>query len=92
MLTDAEGKAETVFNIKKLERWSSENPKLYEVIVSSANDRVEEQIGFRNITVKGTDIYLNGKPTFMCSISFHEENPSAHGACFLGSRCGDAAE
>ncbi len=39
-------KAETVFNIKKLERWSSENPKLYEVIVSSANDRVEEQIGF----------------------------------------------
>ena len=82
MLTDAEGKAETVFNIKKLERWSSENPKLYEVIVSSANDRVEEQIGFRNITVKGTDIYLNGKPTFMCSISFHEEIPQRMGRAF----------
>ena len=82
MLTDAEGKAETVFNIKKLERWSPENPKLYEVIVSSTNDRVKEQIGFRNITVKGTDIYLNGKPTFMCSISFHEEIPQRMGRAF----------
>lgn len=82
MLTDAEGKAETAFNIKKLERWSPENPKLYEVIVSSANDRVEEQIGFRNITVKGTDICLNGKPTFMCSISFHEEIPQRMGRAF----------
>ena len=60
LTTDAEGKAETVLNAKKLQRWSPEEPKLYGVTVSSSADRVEEQIGFRNITVKGTDIYLNG--------------------------------
>ena len=82
MQTDAEGKAEGKFNVKKLQRWSPENPKLYEVIISSAGDCVKEQIGFRNITVKGTDIYLNGKPTFMCSISFHEEIPQRMGRAF----------
>ena len=82
MQTDAEGKAEGNFNVKKLQRWSPENPKLYEVIISSAGDCVKEQIGFRNITVKGTDIYLNGKPAFMCSISFHEEIPQRMGRAF----------
>lgn len=82
MQTDAEGKAEGKFNVKKLQRWSPENPKLYEVIISSAGDCVKDQIGFRNITVKGTDIYLNGKPTFMCSISFHEEIPQRMGRAF----------
>ena len=82
MQTDAEGKAEGKFNVKKLQRWSPENPKLYEVIISSAGDCVKEQIGFRNITVKGTDIYLNGKPAFMCSISFHEEIPQRMGRAF----------
>ncbi len=52
------------------------------VWLSSSTDRVEEQIGFRNITVKGTDIYLNGKPTFMCCISFHEEIPQRMGRAF----------
>lgn len=82
MQTDAGGKAEGKFNVKKLQRWSPENPKLYEVIISSAGDCVKEQIGFRNITVKGTDIYLNGKPAFMCSISFHEEIPQRMGRAF----------
>ena len=82
LTTDAEGKAETVLNAKKLQRWSPEEPKLYGVTVSSSTDCVEEQIGFRNITVKGTDIYLNGKPTFTCCISFHEEIPQRMGRAF----------
>ena len=31
LTTDAEGKAETVLNAKKLQRWSPEEPKLYGV-------------------------------------------------------------
>lgn len=82
LLTDAGGKAEAVLNVKKLQRWSPDTPKLYGVVISSGSDCVKEQIGFRNITVKGTDIYLNGKPTFMCSISFHEEIPQRMGRAF----------
>lgn len=82
LTTDAQGLAKVSFNVKKLERWSPEQPKLYQVIVSSDTDRVEELIGFRNIYVKGTDIYLNDQPIFLKSISFHEEIPQRKGRAF----------
>jgi beta-glucuronidase len=39
-------------------------------------------IGFRNVFVKGTDIYLNDKPIFLKSVSFHEEIPQREGRAF----------
>lgn len=82
LTTDNQGVAKVSFNVKKLERWSPESPKLYKVIVSSDNDRIEEMIGFRNIWVKGEDIYLNDKPIFLKSIAFHEEIPQRKGRAF----------
>jgi beta-glucuronidase len=43
---------------------------------------VQEQIGFRNIEVRGTEILVNGVPTFMRSVSFHEEIPQRRGRAF----------
>jgi len=85
LTTDNEGYAKVSFNVKKLERWSPESPKLYKVIVSSPTDRVEETIGFRNIWVKGEDVYLNDKPIFLKSIAFHEEIPQRKGRAFSES-------
>jgi len=86
LTTDENGEAVAfVSNIKKLERWSPESPKLYNVIVSSESDRVEEMIGFRNIWVKGEDVYLNDKPIFLKSIAFHEEIPQRKGRAFSES-------
>lgn len=85
LTTDNEGIAKTSIDVKKLERWSPESPKLYKVIVSSGNDRVEEMIGFRNLAVKGVDVYLNDKPIFLKSISFHEEIPQRKGRAFSES-------
>jgi beta-glucuronidase len=82
LVTNNEGVAATSFHVKKLERWSPELPKRYKVIVSSNNDKVEEMIGFRNIRVKGEDIYLNDKPVFLKSINFHEEIPQRKGRAF----------
>lgn len=80
--TDNNGKVKTSFNVKKLQRWSPRSPKLYNVTVSSKKDTVKENIGFRNIWVKGEDIYLNNKPIFLKSISFHEEIPQRKGRAF----------
>ncbi|WP_431291938.1 glycoside hydrolase family 2 TIM barrel-domain containing protein [Pedobacter sp. P26] len=52
------------------------------MFISTATDRVEEMIGFRNLAVKGTQIYLNDKPVFLKSISFHEEIPQRKGRAF----------
>jgi len=72
--TDATGRAEFHFPAK-LELWSPDRPKLYEVIVSSGSDKVHDAIGFRTIETRGTQILLNGKPIFLRGISMHEEAP-----------------
>ncbi|GEM_PF-29983 len=80
---DADGRGVASIKAKKLQRWSPDDPKLYEVKLEySGGDSVSEQIGFRNITVDGTKILINGKNTFMCCVSFHEEIPQRMGrAC-----------
>ena len=66
----------------KPELWSPENPKLYEVIISVGEDRIVDQIGFRTIETRGTQIILNGKPIFLRGISAHEEAPYRGGRAF----------
>jgi len=58
-----------------LERWSPAHPRRYDVTLATDTDRIGEKIGFRTIEVRGTDILLNGRPTFLRGISLHEENP-----------------
>ena len=82
MTTDANGIAQATIKTKKLQRWSPDAPKLYDVTITSESDRLNEQIGFRNLYVKGEDIYLNDQPIFLRSISFHEEIPQRRGRAF----------
>ena len=76
--TDSHGRIEFSFKAD-LQLWSPETPKLYSVEIASETDKVEEEIGFRSIEVRGTDILLNGKPVFLRGISFHEEAPMRPG-------------
>jgi len=81
MTTDSMGIAQGVIRAK-LTRWSPENPKLYNIEIVTTSDRISEKIGFRNIKAVDTKIYLNDKPLFLRSISFHEEIPQRMGrAC-----------
>jgi beta-glucuronidase len=66
----------------KLSLWSPENPKLYRVIISSEGDTVTDEIGFRTIETRGTQILLNGKPIFLRGVSMHEEAPFRGGRAF----------
>ncbi|MGC4050155.1 MAG: glycoside hydrolase family 2 TIM barrel-domain containing protein [Paludibaculum sp.] len=79
--TDAQGYAAFSFPAK-LALWSPESPKLYDVRVEAESDTVREQIGFRTIETRGTDILLNGKPLFLRGISAHEEAPFRGGRAF----------
>ena len=63
------------FRTSKLQLWSPEAPKLYQVVISSKDDRIEDKIGFRTIEVQGKRILLNGKPIFLRGICIHEEIP-----------------
>lgn len=63
------------FSTNNLQLWSSKNPQLYKVIISSSQDKTEDKIGFRNIEVKGKEVWLNGKRVFFRGICIHEEIP-----------------
>lgn len=73
--TDGSGRAPVSIPVKKLVYWSPEDPKLYTVRLRTAEDQIEDKIGFRTIEVRGTDILLNGKPVFLRGISIHDEDP-----------------
>jgi beta-glucuronidase len=66
----------------KLELWSPEDPKLYDVTISAGSDKLQDQIGFRTIEVQGAKILLNGKAIFLRGISMHEEAPFREGRAF----------
>ncbi|HWB28336.1 MAG TPA: glycoside hydrolase family 2 TIM barrel-domain containing protein [Chitinophagaceae bacterium] len=55
--------------------WQPGNAVLYKVAISCGADKITDNIGFRNISVSGTDILLNGKPVFLRGINIHEEIP-----------------
>jgi len=61
--------------VNNLTYWCPENPKLYRVELRNGDETIPDNIGFRTIEVRGTEILLNGKPQFLRGISIHEENP-----------------
>ena len=54
--------------------WSPEDPYLYKVTLSCGGDSVSDEVGFREIRVKGREIMLNGNPVFLRGICAHEES------------------
>lgn len=80
--SDVNGLATFSVLAKKLDLWSPENPKLYQVNIISEGEKVSEKIGFRIIETKGTDILLNGKSVFLRGICIHEENALRGGRAY----------
>ena len=84
--TDAEGKVQcSMINVqsKKLQLWSPENPKRYQVQLTLGGRgeacTIADEIGFRTIETRGKQILLNGQPVFLKGISIHEEKPNGGG-------------
>src|SRR5437660_1737644 len=71
--TDNEGLARFTLDAPALQWWSPEKPKLYRVEISTENDQIIDDIGFRTIETRGTDILLNGRSIFLRGIDMHEE-------------------
>ena len=79
--SNAHGRVEFRFSAN-LTPWSPENPKLYDVSLTSAADHVSDKVGFRTIEVRGKEILLNGKPIFLRGMSMHEEAPIRGGRAY----------
>jgi beta-glucuronidase len=84
VVTDRGGVAEfsfteSPFSGKPLQLWSPDQPKLYKIEIESDSDKLQDEVGFRSIEVRGHDILLNGTPIFLRGVSIHEEAPYRSG-------------
>lgn len=75
------GNGHICLTIENIQLWSPENPYLYSVILNLIDsheknviDYVKDRIGFKEIRVLGSDIYLNGKKIFLKGICVHEDH------------------
>ncbi len=73
--SDEQGSAKIDLVAAKLKLWSPDDPKLYTVSIFSETDTLHEQIGFRQIETKGSNILLNGRSIFLRGVCLHEEAP-----------------
>jgi beta-glucuronidase len=78
---DTNGYAQISFDAN-LTLWSPDNPRLYDVMIETEADRVQDEIGFRTVETKGADILLNGKPIFLRGVCIHEEAPFRGGRAY----------
>jgi beta-glucuronidase len=83
---DAQSRAAVNIPVKSLSLWSPESPKLYTVEMATVagpnQDKIEDEIGFRTIETRGTEILLNGKPVFLRGIAIHAEAPYRTGRAY----------
>ena len=77
-----DGRAIFRFQVKKLELWSPEHPRLYRVKIRAAEDEIEDEIGFRSVEVRGSQIFLNGSPIFLRGVCIHAEAPYRTGRAY----------
>jgi hypothetical protein len=61
-------------------QWSAEKPQLYRLTVElrqggSTLERIERNIGFRNIEVRGRQVYVNGRRVKLAGACHHETDP-----------------
>lgn len=61
--------------VARVQPWSAEHPRLYEVVVSTDTERVTLQVGFRTVSVAGGVLTINGRPVKLRGVNRHEHHP-----------------
>jgi beta-glucuronidase len=77
-----DGRAQIQFTDNNLQLWSPEHPTLYDVALEADGDQLKDEIGFRTIETKGTQILLNGTPIFLKGVCIHAEAPFRTGRAY----------
>ena len=79
---DASGRASVSFSVKDLSLWSPTNPRLYKLTLKAGDDTLTDEIGFRTVETRGSEILLNGSPIFLHGVCIHAEAPFRTGRAF----------
>lgn len=66
---------ETSIHVPDARLWSSEHPTLYSLVLSTDGETIEEKVGFREVSVKGNVLMVNGRPLKFRGVNHHDSDP-----------------
>ncbi len=74
------GKIGTVMQIENPLKWSAETPNLYQLTATLKNGNnvlevIPQNVGFRKIEMKNSQIWVNGQPVLFKGVNRHEMDP-----------------
>ena len=55
--------------------WNAEDPFLYRLILETSNEVINEQVGFRAVSIRDNQVILNGQPIKFNGMNRHESDP-----------------
>ena len=69
-----EGGKNAEIPVGKVSLWSAENPKLYDLEIRAAGEKITERIGFRSVEIDGSVFKINGEAVKLKGVNRHEFN------------------
>jgi beta-galactosidase len=55
--------------------WSAEEPRLYDLVVSTAGETARLRVGFRTVRIEGHRFLINDRPVLLRGVNRHEHHP-----------------
>ena len=62
----------TQFTAEDIHPWTAETPMLYPLYLSANGEKIEEKVGFREVTITGKVFRLNGAPIKLKGVNRHD--------------------
>jgi len=68
-------KGEVHFDVKKVEKWNAESPKLYSLLLECEEEVICQKIGFRKVEIKDGVLLINGQNIKFRGVNRHDSDP-----------------
>ena len=63
------------FHLEKPVLWNAENPKLYTLVFTTAEEQITQKVGIRKVEIKDSVILLNNVPIKFKGVNRHDSDP-----------------
>jgi beta-galactosidase len=70
-----DGDSGTEYELLRVEPWTAETPRLYDVTVTTSAESVRLRAGFRRVSTEGGVLSVNGTPIRLRGVNRHEWHP-----------------
>ena len=75
LVAQGHGSRDFTIDLDEPHFWTAETPSLYQLLLRTEDEVICQAVGVRDITVKGRQVLLNGKPLRLKGVNRHDSDP-----------------